>query len=136
MGPGLFDTAAERQAREDVQSHEDAQSHEDKLLGDQLTAQFKSGLAMRPAKIKPKKAGNLFEDEGPEQGGLFSRREGEELPRFLKPLSERPFDPAAPMAETIGQAQLLYRPERNNLGIVYANRQAIKTLIEVGKGRA
>ena len=68
VGSGLFDTAAERQARED------AQSHEDKLLGDQLTAQFKSGLPMRPAKIKPKKAGNLFEDQGPEQGGLFSRR--------------------------------------------------------------
>ena len=46
-----------------------------KLLGEQLTAQLKSGMAARPSKLKPS-TGNrgLFEEERPEQGALFARR--------------------------------------------------------------
>ena len=46
-----------------------------KLLGEQLTAQLKSGMAARPSKLKPS-TGNrgLFDEERPEQGALFARR--------------------------------------------------------------
>jgi hypothetical protein len=53
------------------------QSHKDKLLGDQLTAQIKSGMAARPSKLKKPKAEtrSLFEqdEDEPEQTSLFSR---------------------------------------------------------------
>lgn len=68
--PSLFDTAEEAQAKLD------AQKHEDKLLGDQLTAQLKSGMAAKPSKLKPIKQRGLFEEEGPEQEGLFGSERG------------------------------------------------------------
>ena len=46
----------------------------EKLLGKQLTAQVKSGQAARPAKLKQAQPRDLFDEEGPDQGGLFSRR--------------------------------------------------------------
>ena len=69
LGPSLFDSASERQAQQD------AERHEAQLLGDQLTAQLKSGLGAKPTKLKSAQNRNLFEGEGPEQGGLFARRE-------------------------------------------------------------
>jgi len=63
--PGLFDADTERQ------SQVDTKRGEDKLLGDQLTAQIKSGLAAKPTKLKPAENRGLFEEERPEQGGLF-----------------------------------------------------------------
>ena len=52
------------------------QSHKDKVLGAQLTAELKSGMALKPAKLKPQsKPRDLFEeDNAPEQGCLFARK--------------------------------------------------------------
>ena len=70
--PGLFDSAAERQ------SQVDAQRDSDKLLGERLTAQFKSGLAAKPSKLKPVENRGLFEEARPETGNLFSNFFGDE----------------------------------------------------------
>jgi len=74
-GPGLFDTADEQQSRED------AEHNQAKLLHDQLTAQIKSGLPAKPAKLKPTQNRGLFDEEQPEQGGLFYKppNESEDL---------------------------------------------------------
>ena len=73
--PGLLDADTQRQGRED------AQRNKDQLLHDQLTAQLKSGGPARPAKLKPAENRGLFEEEQPEQEGLFSRAQGEEEKR-------------------------------------------------------
>jgi len=65
--PGLFGEEAEQQSREDDQRYRD------KLLGEQLTAQFKSGMAVKPSNLKPAQNRNLFENP-PEPGMLFSRK--------------------------------------------------------------
>jgi hypothetical protein len=67
---GLFSSEAERQ------SQLDAQHNADKLLGDRLTAQFQSGLAAKPTKLKPAKNRGLFEEEQPESGDLFGPERG------------------------------------------------------------
>jgi hypothetical protein len=46
------------------------ESRQKKLLGERLTAQFHSGQAVRPAGLKPAQQRGMFEEEGPEQGGL------------------------------------------------------------------
>jgi len=69
---GLFDAGAERQSQ--VDSERDA----DKLLGERLTAQFKSGLAARPTNLKPAENRGLFEEQRPESGNLFSHFFGDE----------------------------------------------------------
>jgi hypothetical protein len=42
----------------------------EKLLGDQLTAQVRSGMAAKPTKLKPAENRGLFDEEGPEQRGF------------------------------------------------------------------
>ncbi len=69
---GLFDAAAERQ------SEVDAGRDADKLLGERLTAQFKSGLAAKPSKLKPAQNRGLFEEPQSESGNLFSGFFGDE----------------------------------------------------------
>jgi len=56
-------------------SHAETHSHDDKLLGEQLTAQMKSGGAFKESKLKPAETRSLF-DDGPEQDSLFSKRIG------------------------------------------------------------
>ncbi|HLI85767.1 MAG TPA: hypothetical protein VKV17_17770 [Bryobacteraceae bacterium] len=64
---GFFDAGTERQ------SPVDAQRGADRLLGDQLAAQLKSGLAAKPTKLKPAQNRGLFSDAGPEPGDLFGQ---------------------------------------------------------------
>ena len=70
-----------------------AKLHDDRLTGARLTAQLRSGMAMKPARLKPQSGDRgLFEDNAPEQGGLFARNpdpnqltlfgDAEERPRF------------------------------------------------------
>jgi hypothetical protein len=73
--PGLFDQATERQ------SQVDAQRGADQLLGDQLTAQFQSGLAAKPTKLKPAQNSGLFEEQGPPIPPRFHASTGCIFPR-------------------------------------------------------
>lgn len=61
----LFSAQAERQSRLDDQRAKD------KLLGDQLTAQVKSGGAVKPPKLKPARSRPLFDEPEAEQRSLF-----------------------------------------------------------------
>lgn len=84
-----------------------AKSAGDKLLGDQLTAQIKSGMAARPAKLKPAKNRSLFEDEGPEQGGLFSRA----IPGFYSQLERVIGDKMKGPADPLQLLAMLKNPQ-------------------------
>ena len=57
------------------------------LLHDRLTAQMKSGGAVKAAKLKPAKTGSLFDEPEPESGNLF---EGPERFRNFEDLSRMP----------------------------------------------
>ena len=67
---GLFSEADEQASR--VESERDR----DQLLGQRLTAQFKSGGAVKPSKLKPAETGDLSGEAQPEQGGLFGSERG------------------------------------------------------------
>jgi hypothetical protein len=79
LGPGLFPTAEERQSRED------ATRNDTQILHDRLTAQLASGMPARPTKLKPAENRGLFEQEDPEQGGLFSRKDEKQEPAPGRP---------------------------------------------------
>jgi hypothetical protein len=67
---GLFDSDSERKSQLDAE-HNDAQ-----LLHDRLTAQLRSGGAVKPSRLKPATNRGLFEEEQPEQDGLFGGERG------------------------------------------------------------
>jgi hypothetical protein len=70
--PGLFDSRTEQQ------SQVDAQRGADQLTHDRLTAQLKSGGAVKPSNLKPAENRGLFDEEKPESGSLFGRLGGAE----------------------------------------------------------
>jgi hypothetical protein len=67
---------------------------------------------------------------GGRQNGRFGR---EREPRFLRPLNESPYRADVPVSQTIREAQAIYRPEKAIPGLIYANRQMLAVLAQVGK---
>jgi hypothetical protein len=65
-------------------------SNAEKLLGQQLTAQMRSGMAAKPTKLKPAQNRSLFDVDGPEQGGLFGSERGSFSRKKLPAQSEGP----------------------------------------------
>jgi hypothetical protein len=70
------------------------------LEGERLTAQMKSGMPAKSAKLKPAQTRSLFDDEGPEQNSFFdSYRPPEKLPRLPEAVRTVKYERGKPTAE-------------------------------------
>jgi 2'-5' RNA ligase len=93
------------------------QSYEDRLLGDRLTAQMKSGMAARPAKLKPAETRDLFADDEPDQGGLFdgpAALESRPIPGFYSAL-ERAIEAKMPAKASAEQVHAIVSNPQNGV---------------------
>jgi len=61
---------------EELKSKAQQAANEAKLTHDQLTAQLKSGGAVKPSRLKPAENRGLFDEEKPESGDLFGNERG------------------------------------------------------------
>jgi hypothetical protein len=114
-------------AEENRVSAEERQRGEEKLLGDQLTAQLKSGGAAKPAKLKPAKNRGLFDEPGPEQEGLFGSERGS------LPISKEPAGPRLNYS-SLGRAKDL--AIRNLSQLEKADPEAHRAVVRAATGQA
>jgi hypothetical protein len=105
---------------EDALIRQQGEQYRDKLTGARLTAQFKSGMAFKPTKLKPAQTPNMFEDGPAEQGALFSKK-----------LTGPSFRPNMPRSAKVTESQILpVRAGREKYPVLHVNAQAMDLLHE------